>query len=426
MSRADTTSAREAALFALLAIRKGGAYSSAAVKKAAADARLSPLDTALCQQIVFGVLQQKMYLDFLLSQFSSVKLKKLEDKVLSILRLSLYQIRFLDRVPIHAVLNEAVELTKRYAKNPRASGYVNGVLRAIDRAGDALPEPDSLSVRYSHPQELVSLWTEELGEEHTRRILKANNQTAPIMIVCNELVCTEQELMDALEQEKVFVEQTPQGLSLRSTGNLERLKAFEQGFFYVQDPAAHKAARLAGAKPGMDVLDLCAAPGGKSFSMAQDMQGQGHILACDIYEHKLELIRSGAKRLGFACIETQLSDATQRIQYWQERFDIVFADVPCSGLGIIRKKPEIRYKDFSDLSQLEQIQAAIMEHAAVYVKRGGVLLYATCTLRRAENEGAVEHFLERHGEYQLEESKTCYPDEGAWDGFYMAKLRRQA
>ena len=423
--RKTGASAREAAMLALLAVEKGGAYGTAAVKKAMKENCLTAVDAGLCQQLVFGVLQQKLYLDFLVGQFSSVKPKKMENKILAILRLSVYQLLFLNRIPAHAVVNEAVRLARRHGRNPKAAALVNAVLRRVDKERESLPEPENLAVRYSHPQELVDLWTEELGAEQTKALLAANNRIALIGAQVNLLYTSLSELKTQLENEGVVVEAENGGLTLSQTGNMERLTAFQEGLFYIQDAGARSIATLAEAKPDMDVLDLCAAPGGKSFALAIDMENRGSVVACDLYPHKITLLEQGAKRLRLGCVKPCLADATVFRQDWVNKFDVVLADVPCSGFGIIRKKPEIRYKALADLVELPALQGKILAQAAKYVKLGGAVVYATCTLRRAENEQVVEMFLAAHPEFELEKREHWYPWEGNWDGFFAARLRRR-
>jgi len=423
--RKTGASAREAAMLALLAVEKGGAYGTAAVKKAVKENCLSGIDAGLCQQLVFGVLQQKFYLDFLLGQYSSVKPKKMEDKILAILRLSVYQLLFLDRIPAHAVVNEAVGLARRHGRNLKVSALVNAVLRRIDLERANLPQPESLSLQYSHPQELIDLWIEELGVEQTEALLAANNRIAPLYAQVNSLYTTLSQLKTQLEDEGVTVEIENDCLLLIQTGNLERLEAFRAGSFYIQDTGARSIVSLAKAKPGMEVLDLCAAPGGKSFALAIDMENRGKVIACDLYPHKITLLEQGVQRLKLDCIKPCQWDATAFRADWMGRFDVVLADVPCSGLGIIRKKPEIRYKTLSDFAGLPELQGEILEQAAGYVKPDGVLIYATCTLRKAENEQVVEAFLHSHSDFELECCEHRYPWEGNWDGFFAARLRKR-
>jgi len=418
-------SAREAAVLALLAVEKGGAYGTAAVKKSVKENSLSAVDAGLCQQLVFGVLQQKLYLDFLIGKFSSAKPKKMEDKILAILRISVYQLLFLDRIPAHAVVNEAVRLARRNGRNPKASALVNAVLRRVEKERDNLPESESLSVRYSHPQELVDLWTDELGVEKTEALLSANNQIAPVCAQVNLLHTNLSDLKTKLENEGVAVTVENGGLTLTQTGNLERLAAFQAGLFYIQDVGARSVVTLTGAAPGMEVLDLCAAPGGKSFALAIDMENQGRVIACDLYPHKISLLEQGANRLKLDCVKPQQVDATVFQADWAGKFDVVLADVPCSGLGIIRKKPEIRYKALADLAELPGLQGRILAQAARYVKPGGVMVYATCTLRKSENEQVVEAFLAANSDFELEKSEHWYPWKGNWDGFFAAKLRKR-
>ena len=430
--------ARTTALSVLIACRRQGAFSDGALKEYARRDGLDRRDAALAARLCYGVEQNRGLLDFYLSRFVRGKLKDLQPVVLDILRLGAYQIVFLDKVPDAAAVNEAVTQTKKYA-NARAAGLVNGVLRSLARAKDALPEPPDLATKYSHPAALVALLQESLGEE-TEAFLRADNEAPETVLQWNPLRGAEAELLRELDEKGVEWTRHPwlDGCYLvRGTGNLAQLELFSSGKVYVQDPSARFAAMAAGAKPGMRVLDCCAAPGGKSFAAAIAMQNEGSVTSCDIHAHKVSLIEKGAARLGVSIVHARQADASQFEPEFESGFDVVIADVPCSGLGVIRKKPDIRYKDLAPMQKLPQVQAAILENVSRYVKPGGVLVYSTCTVLKRENENVANAFLARHPEFRLEVFAlpagldaqtdgmlTLYPHLHEADGFFICKLRK--
>ena len=433
--------ARETALNVLLTCRKEGGWSNSVLKKYAAQDRLDSRDSALAARLCYGVLQNRNCLDFYLSQLLTGKVKSLHPIVRDILHMGLYQLYFMDKIPESAAVNESVNLAKVYCrKQQNAAGLVNGVLRSAIRTKGTLQEPVSWEDKYSHPAELINLLKAYVGKGYIEPMLQANNSVAPMAVQVNTLKITADVLMQRLQTEGVIPQPHPwlsDCLILTGTGDLEKLPSFREGLFYVQDPAAKLSVLCAQLKPGQQVLDCCAAPGGKSFAAAIAMKGKGTIVSCDIYPHKVELIQKGAKRLGIQDLSAYQQDATVFCPQWQGAFDTVIADVPCSGLGIIRKKPDIRYKDLSALAELPALQEKILNNAARYVKPGGLLLYSTCTLTQAENEGMVETFLRTHPDYTTEplplgapfpknESGmlTLVPGEYDTDGFFICRLRR--
>lgn len=437
----EKRSAREVALLTLSACEKQGAWSDGYLKKAIRDAGLDSRDAALCTRLCFGVLQNRRLLDYYIGKFSSVRPEKLEERVLQALRLGVYQMRFLTRIPPSAAVNESVNLARKYAKNPRAAGLVNGVLRSIGRAGEELTLPEDPAVRYSHPDWLAEQFTALLGPEGAEALMAADNGEPPITAQVNTCRTTVAALTTALTEQGVKAEPhpwLPDCLLLSDTGNLEALPAFREGLFYIQDPAARLAVLAAGAAPGMEVLDACAAPGGKSFAAAIAMGDRGHIVSCDIHSHKKALIQAGAARLGLSSITAETMDGKVCKEEFLDRFDLVIADVPCSGLGIIRKKPDIRYKNPKPLAHLPAVQSAILDNVSRYVKPGGILLYATCTLLERENGAVVSAFLDRHSDFTCEAFQlpepiglveagqiTLWPHLHGTDGFYFARLRRK-
>ena len=363
--------ARDTALRVLVSCRTAGAWADAALRAQLRRDGLSGPEAALCSRIVYGVMQNRLLLDFYLGAYCSQKVDHLQPPLLEILRIGAYQILFLDKIPHSAAVNQAVEQAKDNGR-AKAAGLVNAVLRQLSRNKVHLPRiPDqdalhSLSIRYSHPKWLVKRLQAILGPE-TEACLAADNAPAPLTIQVNPLKAAAEELTAELVASGVIVRPHPwvSGcLELDHAGDLTALAPFRAGKFLVQDPAARLVSQIAGVEPGMRVLDVCAAPGGKSFSAAFAMEDQGEILACDLHENKLKRIREGADRLGLACIRAEAADGRTFRPEWEARFDVVLVDAPCSGFGIIRKKPDVRYKKPDDLFALPVIQRAILDNAA--------------------------------------------------------------
>ena len=398
--------ARDTALRVLVSCRTAGAWADAALRAQLRRDGLSGPEAALCSRIVYGVMQNRLLLDFYLGAYCSQKVDHLQPPLLEILRIGAYQILFLDKIPHSAAVNQAVEQAKDNGR-AKAAGLVNAVLRQLSRNKVHLPRiPDqdalhSLSIRYSHPKWLVKRLQAILGPE-TEACLAADNAPAPLTIQVNPLKAAAEELTAELVASGVIVRPHPwvSGcLELDHAGDLTALAPFRAGKFLVQDPAARLVSQIAGVEPGMRVLDVCAAPGGKSFSAAFAMEDQGEILACDLHENKLKRIREGADRLGLACIRAEAADGRTFRPEWGARFDVVLVDAPCSGFGIIRKKPDVRYKKPDDLFALPVIQRAILDNAARYVRPGGTLVYSTCTILPEENEGVSDSFLAEHPDF---------------------------
>ena len=435
-------SARETALCALIACRKNGAWSNGALKQLIARDRLDARDAALATRLCYGVVQNRGKLDFYLRQLLTGKLSNLHPVVRDILHLGLYQLHEMDKIPESAAVNESVELAKKYCRGQKnAPALVNAVLRNASRTLGTWQEPVSYAERYSHPEALITLLKQSLPKGMLEPMLIADNTAPPVTVQVNTKKTTTDALEAALAAAGVAC--TRHGwmencLVLSGIGNLEHLESFQEGLFYVQDPASKLSVRCAALQKGWQVLDCCAAPGGKSFAAAIAMAGTGSILSCDVYPHKAELIAAGAKRLGLENISTMCRDATEYHPEWAGRFDAVMADVPCSGLGIIRKKPDIRYKDLKELEQLPPLQEKILDNQARYVRPGGVLLYSTCTVLPRENEQVVNRFLEAHPDFCREAlllpeplprnetgMLTLIPGQYDTDGFFICRLRRK-
>ena len=437
-------SAREAAMLTLAACERQGAWSDGYLKKTLREQGLDRRDAALCARLCYGVQQNRLLLDWYLARYCKSRLGALGLKVLCNLRVAVYQILFLDKVPASAAVNEAVELTKKHCRNPRAAGMVNGILRAMLRQPGPLEpnDPDkvkNLSIKYSHPLWLVKTFAGLLGLEGAEALLAADNGEPPTAAQVNTLRADPAALAGELRELGAEVSPhpwLPGCLLLSGAGDLEQLAAFREGRFYVQDPAARLAVTAAGVKPGSRVLDCCAAPGGKSFAAAIDMGNRGEVVSCDIHPHKIRLLEAGRERLGLSVISPCLQNAAETRQDWLDAFDTVLTDVPCSGLGIIRKKPDIRYKEPAALEGLPRVQRGILDNCARYVRPGGVLLYSTCTLLPRENGDVVEGFLSAHPQFAPEPfvlpewgeqpgQVTFWPHIHGTDGFFVAKLRRK-
>ena len=432
------SNARQAALETLIRCRRDGSWSGAVIDACIKKFGLDRRDAALAAKLCLGVLQNTALCDYYIGCFCS---SNLEPVVRDILRLGVYQLLFLDRIPARAAVNETAALCRSKGLT-RAVGLVNAVLRRISDEKGHLPEipgegtADYLSIKYSHPLWLCSYMVERKGYPFAEAFLKANNEAAPLCLQVNTLKVNTSDYVRALERAELFCRVlTPEGCLELGGGLASALPGYEEGLFYIQDRAARLAVEIAAPESGMRVLDACACPGGKSFAAAIRMKDRGSILSCDIHEKKLRVLEEGAARLGLNSIRTKAMDARVFDPAFEQAFDLVIADVPCSGLGVIAKKPEIREKNPGSLRELPGIQTAILENLSRYVKPGGALLYATCTVLSEENEDVIRAFLYRHSAYKAEDFSlfgidsrsgmfTFWPNIDGTDGFFAAKLRR--
>ena len=438
--------AREAALRALIKNRQYKSPIEKALNSLITNADIPVLETALATQILNGVVQNRQLCDHYAAYYSSIKLNKLEPQVLDILRLSIYQIVFLTKIPNSAAVNEAVALAKKFS-NLRAAGYINAVLRRIVYAAEsnALPEitgsiTQRLSTGYSHPEWLVKEILSILGEQGTMEFLAANNSAdTPVTVQVNTLITSTDEVQTILNAEGVNAvrhDWLDDCLELRSAGNILRLTAYKKGYIYVQDVAARLA--VIAANPGKDdhVIDGCAAPGGKSYTAAIMMRGTGRISAWDISEDKIKHVENTARRLNIKSLSTKSKDARIPSERHESLADVVIADVPCSGFGVIRKKPDIRYKTSDEISSLPELQKSILFSLSSYVATGGTLLYSTCTVLRQENEDVIEWFLRSNRDFEMDGFSlpmigdvksgmiTLWPHVHETDGFFICKLKK--
>lgn len=436
--------ARETALNALIACRKEKAWSNGVLKDYIRRDRLDGRDAALATRLCYGVLQNRGKLDFYLKQLVTGRVKDLHPAVRDILHMGLYQIYEMDKIPGSAAVNEAVTLAKKYCRGMRnAPGLVNGVLRNALRTKGTLKEPTAWEDKYSHPKRLIEVLSQSIPSDKLEKMLIADNETPPMTVQVNTLQIAPDALVEKLKEQGVTAQLhdwLPNSLVLENTGNLEQLPSFRDGDFYVQDAAAQLSVACAQLPRNRDIfiMDCCAAPGGKTFAAAIAMGNRGRIFACDIHPHKIQLIENGARRLGLKSVQALQQDASVCRPEWVGKMDAVLADVPCSGYGIIRKKPDIRDKDPKDMESLPQLQLAILTNQAKYVKPGGILMYSTCTVLRRENEDIVHAFLAQHSDYSLEPLTlpermeqntsgmlTLIPGEYDTDGFFIARLRRK-
>ncbi len=415
---------RKIAVLALNKINLQGAYSNIAVNSFLKEADLNDTDKAFATALIYGVLDRKITIDYVLKKFIKTPLKKLSPFVLDVLRVAVFQIMFMDKVPESAAVNEAVKLVKN-SKDSKFSGFVNAVLRNVLREENLLPQDNSihsLSVKFSCPVKIIESFIGDYGIDNAVSLLSQALKPAPLTVRVNTLKTDIDVFIDEIgvDCEKT----TPNGAVIINKGiSVENNPLYKQGHFHVQDTASQTAVSVLEPKPNDRVLDMCAAPGGKSFSMALLMENKGEVISCDIYDHKCELIRKSACRLGLDIIKPIVQDATVYNADLGE-FDCVLCDVPCSGLGIIRRKPDIKYKDFEEFKNLPKIQLEILQNAKNYLKTGGKLLYSTCTLRKAENEEIVEAFLENNKDFTLKYSHTFMPHIDDTDGFFCALFEK--
>ncbi|MDO7905247.1 16S rRNA (cytosine(967)-C(5))-methyltransferase RsmB [Paenibacillus sp. JX-17] len=445
--------AREVALDVLVAVEQEGAYSNLELNRKLQQSGLAPSDAGLATELVYGTVARRNTLDYFAAKFVAKGMDKLEAWVRCLLRMSVYQLVYLDRIPDHAVVSEAVSLAKRRG-HQGISGMVNGVLRSMLRQPELLQIPDNLkpaeriSLEHSHPRWLVKRWIAQFGEATAEAICRANNEPPSVSVRVNTTMYTRKKLLEEMAAEGLQVEPSPlspDGLIVRGAGNMALTSWYRDGIISIQDESSMLVARAVAPQPGMEVLDCCAAPGGKTTHMAELMQDQGHIVANDVHPHKQKLIEDQAERLGLDSIEVICEDALKLNEVYRPgTFDRILLDAPCSGFGVIRRKPDLRWsKRPEDVEEIADLQKELLETAASLVKPGGVLVYSTCTIEQNENAGQVDRFLAAHPEFSWAEPAAEERSSGAadlWpadaglqilpqdyhsDGFYIARLRRR-
>ncbi|WP_132766603.1 16S rRNA (cytosine(967)-C(5))-methyltransferase RsmB [Tepidibacillus fermentans] len=406
--------AREVALDVLTKVDIHHSYSNLQLNQTLQKAQLSRTDANFATQVIYGTIQHLNRIDWMLMPFLRTPLEKLEPWVRNLLRISIYQIWYLDRIPPHAVVNEAVNIAKKRG-HQGLSGMVNAILRNYLRKKDQLRIPDHLSVKekialeHSHPEWLVSRFIEDYGEEEAEQICRVNNLPPHHSIRINPLKISRDEMVKLLKEEyqdEIEVLPSPlsqQGIIVKGVGNLALSKWYEMGYFTVQDGSSMLVAEVLDPKPDMTVLDAAAAPGGKTTHIVEKMNDQGRIVAADLHKHKIRLIEEQQKRLGLHIIETILADARELKEHFSSIFDRILLDVPCSGLGVIRRKPDLKWaKTENQIQQITRVQREILETVAPLLKIGGVLVYSTCTMTKEENQNMILSFVNDHPEFELD------------------------
>lgn len=435
-------SPRQCVFDILLKIHKDSAYSNLALDSELDSQSLSGVDRAFVSALVYGTLERSITLDYQIEQNLNQPISKLKAQVLIALRMGAYQILFMDKIPSSAAVNESVKLVKSNGC-AFASGLVNAVLRKVDKQGIVLPDKKGLyyySIKYSCPKWLIKLWKDAYGEENAVGIAKASLGGAETVIRVNTLRTTREELKEKLALQGVSCREADfdeNALVLEKAGSLKKLDAYSQGLFHVQDTASQLCCQALDAKAGDTVIDVCSAPGGKAFTVAQYMNNEGRLVACDVYEGRLNLIKNGAERLGITIVEAVENDGSVHNPSFLQA-DRILCDVPCAGLGVIRRKPEIRFKESAEVDKLPEIQYSILKTSAAYLKKGGILVYSTCSLNPAENEEIITRFLKENGDFESvkvlpqiirhgedTDYLTLMPHLHTSDGFFVSAIRRR-
>jgi len=452
MKKTARKTARDIALDVLTHVEEHGSYSNLELRRALDATPLSAADAGLVTELVYGTIQRRQTIDWVLAKFIRSN-QKMNLWVRNLLRLSLYQVRYLDRIPARAAVHEAVEIAKRRGHQGIAS-LVNGVLRNCLRQPEVweipadLPAVKRIALEASHPEWLVNRWLSQYGEETTRDICHSNNLPPHPSIRVNRRKISRDELLAALQAD--FPESKASPLSpdgiLLAGGNIVKTRWFQEGYCTVQDESSMLVAPALGAQPGMRVLDACAAPGGKTTHLAERMDNEGEIIACDIHPHKEQLIRETAGRLGHSMIRTVVSDALDLPERDLGQFDRILLDAPCTGFGVIRRKPDLKWnKSEADIREIANLQYRLLERMAGMLKPGGKMVYSTCTIEPEENQHLVERFVAEHPEYQLDRSLIddlppavrtitngdkgyvqLLPHQFHSDGFFIARLIRMS
>ena len=425
--------ARQTAFGILNRCERQKQYSNLALDAALKKSDLADHDRALVTTLVYGVLERRLTLDHQISALSSRPLEDITPETLTALRLGIYQLAYLDRIPDHAAVNETVALVSR-----KTSGFVNAILRGFLRQGKNLRYPDReadeigyLSVRYSVGAPLCKRFLDAFGSERTESLLSAFEKHPPVTLRVNPLRVSRDALLERLREAGYDAEPTERatsGIRILSNAPVTSLPGFSSGDFFVQDEASQLCVEALDAKAGMRVLDTCACPGSKTFGIAMEMKNTGTLIAGDLHASKLSLVESGARRLGLSILSVVERDARAPSPEWTTpdgRFDRILCDVPCSGFGVLAKKPELRYKDPAESRALPDIQLEILSNSFSLLRAGGKLVYSTCTILPEENEGNLKRFLERFPEATVERAETFYPDTHGTDGFFVSVIRKR-
>lgn len=417
---------RELAIDMLLAIDRDGQYSHLVLRDVLDKYQyLSKQERAFLTRLTEGTIERMLTLDYVIDQFSKTKVRKMKPLIRQLMRMSVYQIMYMDKVPDSAVCNEAVKLARKRGFSG-LSGFVNGVLRSVARGWREVTFPSD-SVRYSVPEWIIDSWNADYGKEQTAQILEAFEQPSKITVRTNPQKCTPEELEKRLVEEGVKVEpvaELPYAFVLSGFDYLAGLSSFQDGWFYVQDISSMTVAHAASPKRGDYIIDVCAAPGGKSSHLAELLDGTGMVEARDLTEYKVGLIEENIQRHGLTNMKAVQMDATVYDEASREKADVLICDLPCSGLGVIGRKSDIRYKMTAEKAHnLAVLQQQMLDTVCGYVKKGGTMIYSTCTIHKEENEENVALFLKNHPQYTLAEQRQIFPKDGS-DGFFVAKMIR--
>lgn len=430
--------ARQIVFDLLIKTEEKGAYSTIVLDSALEKNALSPKDKAFASALFYGVLERKMTLDYIIRAYSKIEYDKIEVSAVQLLRMGLYQLLYMESVPESASVNETVKLASQKQK-----GFINALLRGFIRDGckidyGALEGEAKLSIEYSCPKWLVKMWIKRFGERTTTDMLKASFGRPPLYVKVNTLKCTADELICELKKDGIKAVRNkllPDCVEIDKIGGIETCRAYRNGLFHVQDISSQICSKIVKPVFGETILDMCSAPGGKSFSIAEAMGNRGEVYSFDLYDGKISMLREGAKRLGINIIKASVNDAS----VYNESIpmaDKVLCDVVCSGLGVIRRKPEIKYKKKQALEEIPLIQKKILQTVSRYVKVGGTLIYSTCTLNYDENEAVVEEFLKNNSNFapvvvpvdikgvEADYCRNFFPQTTGGDGFFTATLRR--
>ncbi len=399
--------------------------------------KLDKRDYAFIKEITTGVVRNRKYLDYVIKTYSKIRFNKIHKIILTILEMAIYQMFFLDRIPNYSIVSESVELAKIYG-NRGSVGFTNGILRAIAKI-DKKPQVkiknsiDNLSVFYSHPKFYTEYFYNNYSEDFAKKLLKANNEMPPFTVRINTLKISTDEFLKKLSGEGYIYEKTTlkDAINIDNPDGIIDSDLFRDGFFYVQDLASISVCEFLHPQKNTSVLDLCASPGGKTTHMSQIMENSGIIVACDKNKAKIKTVEENAKRLGCTNIKTKINDATLLNEEFVEKFDYCLVDAPCSGIGLYRKKPDIKWnKSLSDIKDLSEIQIKILENAKKYVKKGGTIIYSTCSLSIIENEDVINKFINKNSDFHIEniegmETFKMFPHINNSDGFSITKLIRE-
>jgi len=423
--------ARQTAVKALIKVFEKGEYSDRALLSVMGS-DIEPRDKAFVSALFYGVIEKAVTLDTAIASCSKLPPEKLSPQVRQILRLGFYQLMYMDSVPHNAAVNESVKLAVPF-KVSSAKGYINGVMRAFIRGGMAMPkfadELSELSVSCSVPKELINLWVQDYGIEKARLIAHNSAQRPPLFARTNTLRCSKEKLISILGEEgieAVCAQGADDAVILKNAGDISASPALAEGLFHIQDISSQRCAAALDVREGMRVLDCCCAPGGKSFTIAQMMGDKGELIASDISAERLETVKDSAKRLGIKSISVRAADAAE-FNGEMGTFDRILCDAPCSGYGVIRRKPEIKYKAPETVDELPDIQYNIMNTVSRYLRPGGKLVYSTCTLRKKENEEIVDRFLKNHEDFDCPQGPvTVFTGEHGGDGFFYAVLLKRS